>query len=86
MRGRSGTGWRQALAGLAVRTGPDAPSPGRRTVPVPVRRDGSGRPRHRRGEQPMVPEAEFSSYYGRPVIKEPVWEPADVAGYLCTGG
>ena len=26
----------------------------------------------------MVPEAEFTSYYGRPVIKEPVWRIPDV--------
>ena len=29
---------------------------------------------------------EFTSYYGRPVLKEPTWEPADIAGYLFTGG
>ena len=34
----------------------------------------------------MVPEAEFTSYYGRPVIKEPVWGAPDVAGYLFFGG
>ena len=34
----------------------------------------------------MVPRAEFRSYYGRPVLKEPVWEAADVAGYLFLGG
>ena len=86
VRGRKGVGWRQALAGLAARTSPGAAPPGRRTVPVSVRRGGNGRPRHRRGEQPMVPEAEFSSYYGRPVIKEPVWKAADIAGYLFLGG
>ena len=26
------------------------------------------------------------SYYGRPVIKEPVWHSPDVAGYLFLGG
>ena len=52
---------------------------------VPVRRDGNGR-RRRRGEQPMVPDAEFASYYGRPVIKEPVWRTPDVPGYLFLGG
>jgi hypothetical protein len=40
----------------------------------------------RRGEQLMVPRAEFSSYYGRPIIKKPVWEERDIAGYLFTGG
>ncbi len=52
---------------------------------VPVRQDGHGR-RRRRGEQPMVPDAEFASYYGRPVIKEPVWRVPDVPGYLFLGG
>ena len=33
----------------------------------------------------MVPEAEFSSYYGRPVIKETVWGP-DIPSYLFLGG
>ena len=30
--------------------------------------------------------AEFTSYYGRPVLKEPVWEAPDVPGYLFLGG
>ncbi|HLK00631.1 MAG TPA: NrfD/PsrC family molybdoenzyme membrane anchor subunit, partial [Streptosporangiaceae bacterium] len=34
----------------------------------------------------MVPEASFTSYYGRPVIKEPVWEKPDVPAYLFLGG
>jgi formate-dependent nitrite reductase membrane component NrfD len=38
------------------------------------------------GEQPMVPRAEFGSYYGRPVLKEPVWKSPDVPGYLFFGG
>ena len=42
--------------------------------------------RRRRGEQLMVPKAEFSSYYGRPIIKKPVWSERDIAGYLFTGG
>nr|WP_203705873.1 NrfD/PsrC family molybdoenzyme membrane anchor subunit [Asanoa iriomotensis] len=33
----------------------------------------------------MVPPADFRSYYGRPVIKPPVWT-HDVAAYLFTGG
>jgi formate-dependent nitrite reductase membrane component NrfD len=40
----------------------------------------------RRGEQVMVPRARFSSYYGRPIVKRPVWQERDVAGYLFTGG
>jgi len=34
----------------------------------------------------MVPDATFTSYYGRPVIKEPVWRTPDVPGYLFLGG
>lgn len=34
----------------------------------------------------MVPRAEFRSYYGLPVIKEPVWRAPDVPGYLFLGG
>ncbi|MET8231822.1 NrfD/PsrC family molybdoenzyme membrane anchor subunit [Micromonospora sp. NPDC005298] len=37
------------------------------------------------GEQLTVPPADFSSYYGRPVLKAPVWKD-DIAGYLFTGG
>jgi formate-dependent nitrite reductase membrane component NrfD len=33
----------------------------------------------------MVPEAEFRSYYGRPVLKEPVWE-HKIAYYMFAGG
>src|SRR4051794_41724060 len=34
----------------------------------------------------MVPKAEFSSYYGRLIVKKPVWKELDIAGYLFTGG
>ena len=45
------------------------------------------RPRRRRGgEQLMVPRATFSSYYGRPIVKRPVWSRRDIGGYLFTGG
>jgi hypothetical protein len=46
----------------------------------------TGRRGRRRGEQPMVPPAEFTSYYGKPVLNAPVWEPRDIAGYLFLGG
>ena len=39
----------------------------------------------RRGEDVMVPAADFRSYYGRPILKKPVWT-HDIAGYLFTGG
>jgi hypothetical protein len=38
-----------------------------------------------KGDRVMVPPAEFRSYYGRPVVKAPVWR-RDIAGYLFTGG
>lgn len=44
------------------------------------------RRRGRRGEEPMVPEAEFTSYYGKPVIKAPSWQARDIAGYFFLGG
>ena len=34
----------------------------------------------------MVPEAEFASYYGRPIIKSPTWKVPDVPAYLYLGG
>ncbi|RZU75746.1 formate-dependent nitrite reductase membrane component NrfD [Micromonospora kangleipakensis] len=37
------------------------------------------------GEQLNVPPAEFTSYYGRPILKAPVWK-WDIAAYLFTGG
>ncbi|MEU1271615.1 NrfD/PsrC family molybdoenzyme membrane anchor subunit [Streptomyces sp. NPDC005799] len=52
---------------------------------VSQRPQRSGR-RRRRGEQVMVPRAEFQSYYGRPVIKAPSWAAPDIAGYFFLGG
>ncbi len=62
---------------------PPEPTGGRRR-----KGKGSGR---RRGasdgsrEMPMVPDAEFSSYYGRPVVKPAPWG-HEVAAYLFLGG
>jgi hypothetical protein len=39
-----------------------------------------------RGEQTMVPDAEFESYYGRQIIKTPTWKTPDVPLYLFLGG
>jgi Polysulphide reductase, NrfD len=47
---------------------------------------GNGRRRGRRGEQPMVPPAEFTSYYGQPVLNQPTWKAPDIPGYLFLGG
>jgi formate-dependent nitrite reductase membrane component NrfD len=38
-----------------------------------------------KGEQLAVPRAEFRSYYGRPVLKKPVWDWM-IAAYLFSGG
>ncbi len=56
----------------------DGPAQGREK-----RRRRNGR---RGGEVPMVEEAEFTSYYGRPIIKSPVWKTPDVPLYLFLGG
>lgn len=44
-----------------------------------------GRRRRRGRERSMVPEAEFRSYYDRPVIKKPVWK-VDIPAYFFLGG
>jgi hypothetical protein len=49
---------------------------------------GQGRRRRRggdRAEASMVPEAEFTSYYGRQIVKPAPWE-ADIPAYLFAGG
>ena len=80
---------REGLRG--VRPGRDA-TPGTDTMP------GTQAGRHRRGragrrdragrraEQPMVPPAEFASYYGQPILNAPVWRSPDIPGYLFLGG
>ncbi|GAA2069113.1 polysulfide reductase NrfD [Streptomyces albiaxialis] len=40
----------------------------------------------RRGERLVVPEAEFTSYYGKPVLNVPAWKPANIGGYFFLGG
>lgn len=44
-------------------------------------RSGAGRG----GDRVMVPEADFESYYGRPIVKPAPWE-HDIAVYLFSGG
>ncbi|MGH9106159.1 MAG: NrfD/PsrC family molybdoenzyme membrane anchor subunit [Acidimicrobiales bacterium] len=54
--------------------------------------DGPGGTRSRRrrgehrGERPMVPRADFRSYYGRPVLQPPSWKAYNIAGYFFLGG
>jgi hypothetical protein len=67
-----GAGWRQADGGPSTQ----------RTAKR--RRRGGGR--GRRGEVAMVEDVEFTSYYGRPIIKPPVWKTPDVPLYLFLGG
>ncbi|HLM07711.1 MAG TPA: NrfD/PsrC family molybdoenzyme membrane anchor subunit [Blastococcus sp.] len=52
------------------------------------KRKKNGRRSGRRaaGEVAMVEDAEFTSYYGRPIIKAPVWKSPDVPLYLFLGG
>jgi hypothetical protein len=46
----------------------------------------AGRRRRRRGDRhAVVPDAEFASYYGRPIVKAPLWK-WDIPGYLFLGG
>ncbi len=45
-----------------------------------IRKRGAGR-----GEQSMVPPAQFTSYYGRNIVKPSPWE-ADIPAYLFAGG
>jgi hypothetical protein len=40
---------------------------------------------HERGEQLAVPEVEFQSYYGRPIVRAPVWG-RGIPAYFFTGG
>ncbi|MDP9389164.1 MAG: polysulfide reductase NrfD [Actinomycetota bacterium] len=53
--------------------------------PAGTRRRTGEKSGRRGGERPMVPEAEFRSYYGRPVLKKPVWK-WDIPAYFLTGG
>ena len=64
----------------------------RPSEPARRRREGGKRGTGRRRdngdgsrEMPMVPEPEFTSYYGRPVVKPAPWGD-DVAAYLFLGG
>lgn len=69
----SGNGWR--------------PAQGNQNGGRKRRRPGSGWGGGRRGgEVPMVEEAEFTSYYGRPIVKPPTWKNPDVPLYLFLGG
>jgi hypothetical protein len=67
-----------------TRHGPESVRPGREAT---FGRHGANGSRNgRRGEQPMVPDATFTSYYGKPILNAPVWKAPDIAGYMFLGG
>ncbi|MBP2367917.1 NrfD/PsrC family molybdoenzyme membrane anchor subunit [Pseudonocardia parietis] len=53
---------------------------------TPGRTERRRRRKGGRGEQLMVPDADFRSYHDRPIIKPPVWKVPDVPAYLYLGG
>lgn len=65
-------GWRQADRGPATQH-----------IGKKRRKRGGGRGR---GEVAMVDDVEFTSYYGRQIVKTPVWKSPDVPLYLFLGG
>ena len=65
-----GAGWRRADGWTGQKRKKNGRRSGRRAV----------------GEVAMVEDAEFTSYYGRPIIKAPVWKSPDVPLYLFLGG
>jgi Polysulphide reductase, NrfD len=48
-------------------------------------RSGGRRGGRHEGEQSMVPEAQFTSYYGRHIVRSSPWE-VDIPAYLFSGG
>jgi hypothetical protein len=55
-------------------------------APAQKREKGGRSGRRAAGEVAMVDDAEFTSYYGRPIIKSPVWKTPDVPLFLFLGG
>lgn len=71
----------------ATRQGSQNVRPGREATTGVNVRGARGQVRgRRRAEESMVPEATFSSYYGKPVLNLPVWSVPDIPGYLFLGG
>lgn len=78
-----GAGWRRAGGSDVAGDGVRAYSNGAGRRRKGGRRGGR---KGRGGEVPMVEDVEFTSYYGRPIIKPPVWKSPDVPLYLFLGG
>ena len=78
------------MSPAVTRNGVAAPRPGREAVTGATTGATpgaeSGARRAHRGEEAMVPEATFASYYGLPVINPPVWHSPEIPGYLFFGG
>ena len=71
----------------ATREGSRNVRPGREATTGVNVRGARGQVRgRRRAEELMVPDATFSSYYGKPVLNPPVWSVPDIPGYLFLGG
>jgi len=68
------------------RAGPGQGRPGDAHDGNGSRRGGRDHGGRRGGEQFVVPRARPDSYYGKPIIKEPVWRSPEVPGYLFLGG
>ena len=70
-----------------TRDGSAGPRPGEDAVVGQAggRRRKGGRGGGGKGERSMVPPAEFTSYYGRPIVKASPWE-RDIPAYLFMGG
>jgi formate-dependent nitrite reductase membrane component NrfD len=71
-------------------TSAEPPAPrGERAIAAGMGPDRGGRGGRRRGrrrdEHQMVPDATFTSYYGRPIVKASPWA-ADIPAYLFMGG
>ena len=64
---------------------PPEPEGGKRRKGKRAARRGGGGGSDGSREMPMVPDAEFTSYYGRPVVKPAPWG-HEVAAYLFLGG
>jgi hypothetical protein len=71
-----GAGWRRA----------DGPAAHGREKRKRGGKGGVGRRPAAADGAPVVADAEFTSYYGRPIIKAPVWKSPDVPLYLFLGG
>ena len=80
--GRRGAAWPLRAPGRRPAGGGRDPG----AAPAGERAAERRRPQEPRRRAADGARAEFRSYYGRPVLKEPVWEAPDVAGYLFLGG